>query len=459
MMPIHNRRILLSCAALLVTAIICVAGIAISGTGIIFLNHNPSTLNPVATSLAGTSTPVADSSALSASINQQMDEIQAQVESYRGLHATTPVTRGVLTSAQLRQKVVTDFLKDYTAADAAKDATVLYAFGLLPTNFDYLTFQENFLNEQIAGFYDNTSKEMYVISDEGFGGVERFNYSHEYTHVLQDQTYDFQGNLGYSDTKCQNASERCAALQALIEGDAVLSQQDWLIQFSTALDRQQIAQFSQSLQTPIYDLAPEFYRKDALFPYTQGLEFVSTLFDQGGWQAVDNAYLHPPVSTEQILHPGLYPTDTPVTVTFPDLAPVLGQGWKKLDSDTLGEWYTYLLLAAGYDTADRLPEATAKAAAAGWGGDAYALFTDSQTGNLALVTEWKWDTAQDATQFARAFAQYGNDRWGGAATTSAGDTQWQTSSNHIIFSISGQTTIWIMTPDAQAAEKLAAALK
>jgi hypothetical protein len=476
-MSTNTRRILLSCTALIVTACICVAAIAISGVGISFLNRTTSNPNPVLTLFPGNSTPSAQGvtpgastpaagsntplpgPTLSPAISQQMDQIQAQVESYRGLHATTPVTRGLLTSAQLHQKVVNDFLKDYTSADAKKDATVLNAFGLLPANFDYLTFQENFMSEQIAGFYDDTMKEMYVITDEGFGGIERFNYAHEYTHVLQDQTYDLQGKLGYSDAKCKNASERCAAIQALIEGDAVLSQQEWLVQFSSALDRQQIAQFSQSLKTPIYDSAPEFYKEDALFPYTQGLEFVQTLYDQGGWQAVDNTYLNPPVSTEQILHPNLYPSDTPVTVALPDLASTLGQGWKSLDTDTLGEWYTYLLLAAGYDTADRLPANVAKTAAAGWGGDAYTVLADAQTGGLVLVTEWKWDTTQDATEFASAFSQYGDDRWGGAANSSSGTTQWETSSAFVTFTQSGQTTLWIMAPDAQTASKVSSALK
>ncbi len=424
-MSTNNRRILLSCAALAVTACICVAAMGIGGLGTSFLNRTPASPHPVLTLSSGTSTPAVQAvipgvstpapgsltplpgPTLSPAISQQMDQIQAQVESYRGLHATTPVTRGLLTSAQLRQRVLGDFLKDYTAADAKNDATELAAFGLLPANFDFLTFQENFMSEQIAGFYDDTTKEMYVITDEGFGGVERFNYAHEFTHVLQDQTFNLQGKLGYSDAKCKHASERCAAIQALIEGDAVLSQEQWLIQFSTALDRQQISQFSQSLNTPIYNSASEFYKEDAMFPYTQGLEFVQTLFDQGGWQAVDKAYLNPPVSTEQILHPNLYPSDTPVTVTLPDLAATLGQDWKSIDTNSLGEWYTYLLLAAAYNPADRLSTNLAKTAAAGWGGDAYTVLTDNQTGGLVLAAEWKWDTTQDAAEFAQAFSQYG----------------------------------------------------
>ena len=207
-MPINTRRILLSCAALLIAACICLAAIAVSGAGISFLNRSAANPTPSLTLIPTTKPPAAlavtpggptTGLTLPATISQQMDQIQAQVESYRGLHATSPVTRGLLTSSQLRQKVIGDFLKDYTTADAEKDATVLHVFGFLPANFNFLTFQQAFLSEQIAGFYDPVTKEMFVITDEGFGGVERFSYSHEYTHVLQDQTYDLQGKLGFSD--------------------------------------------------------------------------------------------------------------------------------------------------------------------------------------------------------------------------------------------------------------------
>jgi hypothetical protein len=299
---------------------------------------------------------------------------------------------------------------------------------------------------------------MYVVSDEGFQGLQRFNYAHEYTHVLQDQNYDFQGKLGYSEEKCQLDSERCAAIQALIEGDATLSQEVWLFTFATSLDRQQITAFSQTYQSPVFDSAPEFYKDDAMFPYSQGLEFVQTLYDQGGWQAIDNAYLNPPVSTEQILHPELYPDDKPVTVNLPDLTSALGTDWKQIDKDTVGEWYTYLILAAGYDPADRLPDKTAKQAAAGWGGDSYAIYANTQTNGLALVVVWQWDTTNDAGEFWNAFNQYGTDRWGNSSSSTTDTTQWDNTQNYASISISGKTTTWILAPDSQTADTIASNL-
>ena len=56
-----------------------------------------------------------------------------------------------------------------------------------------------------------------------------------------------------------------------------------------------------------------------MFPYQQGLEFVMTLLDKGGYAAVDAAFKNPPVSTEQILHPDQYPNDVPAQVGIPYL--------------------------------------------------------------------------------------------------------------------------------------------
>ncbi len=478
-MSTNTRRLLLSCVSLAVVACLCVGAIAISGLGVTLLTNQTPTPRPVSTQVSVvttspgvtsepnsdatptpiTSLPTLNGPTLSPNISQEMDQIQSQVESYRGLHAPTQVVRGVLTTAQLRENVLNEFLKDYTQTDANDDVAVLNAFGLLPANFDYRTFQENFLTEQVAGYYDNITKEMYVISDEGFTGLQKFNYAHEYTHVLQDQNFDIQGKLGYSDSKCKNASERCAAIQALMEGDATLSQEVWLLQYSTQLDQQQISQFSQTFQSPIYDSAPEFYKEDALFPYTQGLEFVQTLYDQSGWQSVDDAYLNPPVSTEQILHPDLYPDEKPVEVTLADASEALGTDWKALDQDTIGEWYTYLLLAAGYDSTNRIPTNTARQAAAGWGGDAYTVYQNGKTGEVALAVVWQWDSSNDASEFMNAFEQYGNDRWGSPSSSSSSTSQWENTQNYSIVTLSGQTTTWILAPNAQTASEIATVIK
>jgi hypothetical protein len=173
-------------------------------------------------------------SVLAASLLQEIDLIQTQVVEERGLKPTHPVPVVLLSPDELRTNVVNDFLADYTDEKVADDVLELSTIGLLQPGFDLRTLYVDLLSEQIAGYYDNETGEMFVVQGQGFEGPERLTYSHEYTHVLQDQNYDIAHGLNYNDDACEKDSERCAAIQALIEGDATISQAIWYQFYSTA---------------------------------------------------------------------------------------------------------------------------------------------------------------------------------------------------------------------------------
>ena len=71
----------------------------------------------------------------------------------------------------------------------------------------------------------------------------------------------------------------------------------------------------------------------------------------------------------------------------------LGDGWRPLARSTFGEWQTQKLLARAGGTGSR-------DAAAGWGGDSYALLGRGE--ERALVMRWVWDTPRDEEEFAEA---------------------------------------------------------
>ena len=56
------------------------------------------------------------------------------------------------------------------------------------------------------------------------------------------------------------------------------------------------------------------------FPYLDGYAFVNAIRGRGDWDAVDAVWAAQPVSTEQILHPELYPDELPVAIELPDVA-------------------------------------------------------------------------------------------------------------------------------------------
>jgi hypothetical protein len=383
-----------------------------------------------------------------------MDEIQSQVTAIRGLTPTDSVKRALLTSDELRQHVVDDFLKDYTPEEAQEDAIALAAFGLLEPDFDLHGFLLELYSEQIAGFYDHETNEMYIVQGESFQGPERLTYAHEYQHVLQDQNYDIENGLNYNEEACEVESERCAAIQALMEGDASLTELSWFKSYATDEDRKQILEKYSDYKSPIYDSAPAFMKEDFLFPYQQGQEFVQALYDQGGWDAVDQAYRDLPVSTEQILHPDKYPADQPIVVSLPGFESVLGNGWKEVDQGVLGEWYTYLVLAHGLNDRSRLSEGTASSAATGWGGDAYVVYANTSTNQSVMALKTVWDSSQDAEEFASSFETYATKRFGKPSSQKNSSITWSGTETFTGLYIQGSQTIWIFAPDSQTAQSI-----
>lgn len=409
--------------------------------------------------LPTTETTVPATVSLPPDIAAQMDEIEQQVIRIRGLQPRFSLRRELLTTSQLHQKVIDDFLKDYTPAEVEKDVTTLSLFGLLPRNFDLYTLLRDLYTEQIAGFYDDETKTMYVIQDEAFRGPQRSTYAHEYTHALQDQTFDFRGGLKMTDETCEQQSEYCAAVQSLIEGDASLTEQFWLLNAASPEDRQQIQEFYQNYQSPVFDTSPEFLQQDFLFPYRQGLDFVLALYQKGRWSAINAAFEKPPVSTEQILHPEKYPNDAPLEVNVPDLSPVL-TGYELYDEGEIGEWYLYLILAYGEKQAWRLSESIAAQAAAGWGGDVYQVWRNPQNGKTLLLVNIRWDSENDAKEFYDAFQQYGVQRWGQPLSSTANASRWQESTaGQSILIREKSRTLWILGSDAKAVTNALEALQ
>jgi len=291
-------------------------------------------------------------------------------------------------------------------------------------------------------------KAMYVVKGETFGGNEKITYAHEYTHVLQDQIYDFHGGLGYTDENCQIDSERCAGILSLIEGDAVLTESLWFQTYATEKDYTDILDFYESYESPVFDSAPNYMQEDFIFPYMQGQAFVQSLYDQGGYAAIDQAYQNVPVSTEQILHPELYPNDKPIPVMLPDLTDTLGEGWTELDRNVMGEWFTYLILAHASDPNFRVNDSVAMNAAEGWGGDTYLVYINEETEEIILVMVSTWDTPRDLDEFYEAFMQYAQKRWGEPFVDPVVGNAWQGSDYYNSFYITGNFSTWILTPDA-----------
>lgn len=320
--------------------------------------------------------------------------IEQQVIGIRELRPKSPVDPRILDEAGLRKRVAESFAKDNPTDLLGANERLLKALDLIPPDASLKDLYVSMLGSQVAGMYDPDTKQLYVISRSGaVGPAEKTTFAHEFTHALQDQNFDLKGlNLDQV-----GQSDRGLAGLSLVEGDAVVSQSYWQLQGLTQAELGALVTGSANDPSTAELLKmPAVLRESLLFPYFQGLAFVQGLQLSGGWQAVDDAYARPPVSTEQILHPEKYAAkEGPVAVDLPkDLATRLGTGWSVPLVDSVGEFELGLWLRESKAGS----ASDASAAAQGWGGDRVAV-ANGPNGSWAVVIRTAWDSDRDATEF------------------------------------------------------------
>jgi hypothetical protein len=287
----------------------------------------------------------------------------------------------------------------------------------------------------------------------GFSGVEKYIFSYEYTLASANAEFGLAEAGRYPD--CSGLEESCMALRALMQGDAALSARLWWSGFAGTEDYEPISQYTPPEQILSEEFPPAFVLADLAFPYEQGEEFVTYLQNYGGWGQVNAAYANPALNTEHILHPEKYLAgEAAVEVVDEPLGSVLGEDWRMLVSDTLGEWRTFQILRSGWEFATQLPEPVSQTAAAGWGGDHYQVYVDESTDALVLSAHWIWDTQTDAAEFTQTFTDYGTRRFGAQTVEAPTGICWEAETAYTCLLSVGQETLWVLGPDQGMVDSL-----
>ena len=340
-----------------------------------------------------------------------LQRIEQQVSQLRGLQAKSDVTLKFLDEASLRQYFLNNFQRDYLPNERESDQKLLTTLGLLRSNETVVQILLEVLQEQVIGVYNEDEKAMYLVSDSAqFGPDEQDTFAHEFTHALQDQYFD----LTRLAPKHPDNDDKSLAMQALIEGDAVLIQRLWA---QENLTPDQLNQLGQGGADSALFSAPVFIREQLLFPYGDGFNFVRRIYQTaGGYAGVDEVFRNPPDSTEQILHPEKFRTrEKPVEVTLPDVATAMGDGWRAINSNVLGELDLRLIMEQLTD------EGRAVRGSSGWGGDRWLLL--EKDGRQALVIKTVWDSETDARNFFDTFGLALRNRFSGARQEEASPTR------------------------------------
>ena len=279
------------------------------------------------------------------------------------------------------------------------EGAALKLIGLIPRSFDYYQGLVDTYSDQLAGYYEPDGH-FYAMASWLPESMQVTIAIHELTHALQDQHFNLQK---FTDEATLTTDELMART-ALVEGDAMGVMIDYEREQHQQPPLEQTGAIQEILASELVTAAttsagtvPKSLEELLMFPYLSGLRFVHTLLRHGGHSVMDKAFLLPPQSTEQILHPEIFFTrrehsgfenlpearaDEP---GMEHLAPVF--------SDTLGEFSIAVLLSQWLATKD------AAKAGWGWGGDRLNLFETKDQKTFLLLWRTRWDTVEDADDF------------------------------------------------------------
>lgn len=396
--------------AIAVFALLAVSATALAGYGLLRGDPPPAAAVKFGGEAddADPTTVTTTSGGLTASQAATVETLEAQVSEIRGLAWKSELPVRIVSKAELAARV-----RDLTATDRAEHAddiadaeATLKLVGLFPPGLDFAGTIDELLSDNVLGFYDDETKDLFVGADPGQPlsvGTQGI-VVHELVHALTDQHFDF-GTRGRALDDA-DLTEESFALSALIEGDAEVTAALWAERNLSAGERRRMTEQQQGSDTGAIDRAPPYLLNSLYFPYQQGAEFVTSLVRAGGFAAVDSAYRQPPISTEQILHPESYvPGPSPAPPPLPDLSTLPGCEFRR--SGALGEFDMTELLDL------HLAAAAAQRAGAGWNGDSFALVRCGSA--RGLVDRWATDRPGDVDELVAALS-----RWAAAWTGGAG---------------------------------------
>jgi hypothetical protein len=344
--------------------------------------------------------PAATGAGTEANSAEARREIEIETSELRGLPFKKPVQYRMMERAKLREFLVGEARKQYTPQELHDYGRTLAAFGLVPEGTDLLEAIVSLYDEQVAAFYVPEERALYTFADQIWtSNVDKMLLSHELTHALQDQHYD----LTTLPLKSKTNDDLVLATASLLEGDATVLMTRWYVE--NIGDGSMLEDLAAMLRqnTEALRAAPAYLREMLLFPYQQGQQFVTALYEAGGLRAVDEAFRHPPTSTHQILHPDKFLRDRhePQSIEVPAIH---ASQWRRMGDNVLGEFGVRSLLQQG------LSAWQAQVVAQGWDGDRYHAFERGDGGPTGFVWVTAWADEQAAIDFADAYTKLTRDR-------------------------------------------------
>lgn len=368
-----------------------------------------------------------------------------RIEASSGLTFKTTPKLELRDRDQVREFLERAFQEQITPLELAGVERAYKLFGMIPDSLELRSFLLDLLTEQVAGYYDPSTKVLYVV--EGASPeMTGITIDHELVHALQDQYFPLD-----STKALKGDNDRQVAASAVIEGHATYEQMSQALggsDFSMRLPggwdavREMIREGQAGM--PKFAAAPVLLQETLLFPYLSGAEYARQFKRLRPGQSPFEPLAQ---STEQILHPEKLLGDTPDHPTRVTLgAP---RGGSLIHEDNLGEFETRLFL---YEHSKDVGGSAA--AAAGWDGDRYQVVQTSQGPGIAWLSVW--DDAVEAAEFRDRMERMVERRFGVAPRSGGtGETRrWRARGRSLalqMLSLSGRSVVvWEDLPSGAA---------
>lgn len=342
----------------------------------------------VVVALAGCGAPVAESNATgetganitvtNGSLAVDADSVFTRVQQLRGT--------GVEAPEQIRAYNTIEGFRNQSGSLGGSRAQTFSRLAGMTTGdvnvSDSVTAQKN-------GYVTGLGSIVLYLGENATLADEQLLVSHELTHYVQVRNGRQQQVLNQTGGAVPT-SDTQYVLRALLEGDAVVTANAYLEQYSE----------SERLNSPMYyevqeSLPDGHVARYANSQYVHGFEYVEAQTDSPA--DVADVYDAPPLTSEQLLHNLSAKTEppTPLSVSIET-----NSEWVTSGDDRMGEAFVRYALESqvGPDRAAR--------AAAGWGNDTVRFLRPADgDGETAYAWTLRWDDAANQTEFTAAFRE------------------------------------------------------
>ncbi|MFC3959825.1 Hvo_1808 family surface protein [Halovivax cerinus] len=217
----------------------------------------------------------------------------ARVETIRNRTFDRTPDVDVITRDEFRGET-DDLFGNVTENETVLENVRYEALFMVPRETDAVESYKELYGGSVAGYYEPGTDQIVLVSDDLEDvEVDEITLGHELVHAMQDQRVGLDG----FDRSTTNAD---AATNGLVEGEASFVDQryaercgaEWTcLEPGTSSSGSDISSWGQYFSM--------------YMPYDEGPEFVASVYEQGGWDAVDALYDEPPTSASEVIHAGV----------------------------------------------------------------------------------------------------------------------------------------------------------